>query len=91
MNKHLLHSLLPLALLPLAACGQTPVSHNSAASAPAAAGQSQRGGQGGSEDQGGAHRKLHMGELHRPDRLDSRWAIGRNGAGYRYWTRTVRS
>ena len=37
MNKHLLHSLLPLALLPLAACGQTPVSHNSAASAPAAA------------------------------------------------------
>lgn len=37
MNKHLLHSLLPLALLPLAACGQTPASHNSAASAPAAA------------------------------------------------------
>ena len=37
MNKKNLHILLSLALIPLAACGQTPVSNTGAASTPAAA------------------------------------------------------
>lgn len=36
MNKTALHTLLSLALIPLAACGQTPVSNHGPASAPAA-------------------------------------------------------